>query len=146
MFKKVVDTSEGYGVLIVRLALGVVMFAHGAQKVLGWFGGYGFSGTYEAFTGQMGIPAPLTLLAFAAEFLGGLGLIVGLLGRVAAFGILSVMTVAATMHLQHGFFIDWNGTQGGQGFEFHILAAAMAIAVMIKGSGSLSVDRALTRA
>lgn len=144
MVRKLLATPNDYATTVLRVALGGVMFAHGAQKVLGWFGGYGFSGTYAAFTGPMGIPAPLALLAFAAEFLGGLGLIIGLLGRVAGLGVLSVMAVAAWMvHLPFGFFMDWNGTQGGQGFEFHILAAAMAVAVMIRGSGALSLDRVL---
>ena len=127
MFKKLIGTSDDFGVTVVRVALGAVMFPHGAQKVLGWFGGYGFGPTLDAFVTQMGIPVPLALLAFAAEFLGGLGLIVGLLGRVAAFGVLSVMAVAASMHVQNGFFMDWTGAQGGEGYEFHLLAGAMAL-------------------
>ncbi len=145
MFKKLIGTTDDFGVMVVRVALGAVMFPHGAQKVLGWFGGYGFGPTLDAFVTQMGIPVPLALLAFAAEFLGGLGLIVGLLGRVAAFGVLSVMAVAATTHLQNGFFMNWAGNQGGEGYEFHLLAGAMAIAVIIKGSGALSLDRLLSR-
>ena len=145
MFKKLIGTSDDFGTMAVRVALGAVMFPHGAQKVLGWFGGDGFGPTLDAFVNQIGIPAPLALLAFAAEFLGGLGLIVGLLGRVAAFGVLSVMTVAASMHVQNGFFMNWTGTQGGEGYEFHLLAGAMAIAVIIKGSGALSLDRLLSR-
>ena len=145
MFKKLIGTSDDFGVTVVRVALGAVMFPHGAQKVLGWFGGYGFGPTLDAFVTQMGIPVPLALLAFAAEFLGGLGLIVGLLGRVAAFGVLSVMAVAASMHVQNGFFMDWTGAQGGEGYEFHLLAGAMAIALIIKGSGALSLDRLLVR-
>lgn len=146
MWKKLIGTTDDYSVTVLRLVLGLVMFPHGAQKVLGWFGGYGFSGTYAAFTEQMGIPGAFVVLAFAAEFLGGLGLIAGLLGRVAALGVLSVMAVAAVMvHLPHGLFMNWSGTQGGEGFEFHLLAGAMALAVMIKGSGALSVDRVLSR-
>lgn len=100
----------------------------------------------EAFTGQMGIPAPFAVLAIAAEFLGGLGLIVGLLGRVAALGVFCVMVVAALQfHLAMGFFMNWSGTQKGEGFEYHILAAGMALAVMIKGSGALSLDLLLAR-
>lgn len=145
MMQKLIGTTDDFGVMVTRVVLGAVMFPHGAQKVLGWFGGYGFGPTLDAFVNQMGIPAPLALLAFAAELLGGLGLIVGLLGRVAAFGVLSVMTVAATMHLQNGFFMNWAGTQGGEGYEFHLLAGAMAIAVIIRGSGALSLDRLLSR-
>jgi putative oxidoreductase len=143
MIKKLIGTTDDYATMVTRVVLGAVMFPHGAQKVLGWFGGYGFGPTLDAFVNQMGIPVPLALLAFAAEFLGGLGLIVGFFGRVAAVGVLSVMTVAATMHLQNGFFMNWTGAQGGEGYEFHLLAGAMAIAVIIRGSGAWSLDRLL---
>jgi putative oxidoreductase len=147
MLKKLIATTDDSAIAVARIVVGLVMFPHGAQKVLGWFGGYGFGPTLDAFTQQMGIPAPLALLAFAAEFLGGLALILGLFGRVAAFGVLSVMAVAAlTVHLQNGFFMNWTGTQAGEGFEFHLLAAAIAVAIMIRGSGALSIDRALSRA
>ena len=145
MLKRLTGTTDDLSLTILRVTLGAVMFPHGAQKVLGWFGGYGFGPTLDAFTTQMGIPAPLALLAFAAEFLGGLGLIAGLFGRVAAFGVLSVMSVAATMHLQNGFFMNWTGTQGGEGYEYHLLAGALALAVIIKGSGAWSLDRLLSR-
>ena len=145
MLTRLTGTTNDLSLTILRVTLGAVMFPHGAQKVLGWFGGYGFGPTLDAFTTQMGIPAPLALLAFAAEFLGGLGLIAGLFGRVAAFGVLSVMSVAASMHLQNGFFMNWTGTQGGEGYEFHLLAGAMALVVIIKGSGAWSLDRLLSR-
>jgi len=145
MWKKLLQTENDYAALVLRVMLGVVFFPHGAQKVLGWFGGYGFAGTYDAFTNKMGIPGVFALLAFAAEFLGALGLIVGLGTRVAAFGILSVMVVAVKMlHWQHGFFMNWFGNQKGEGFEYHLLVIAMAVALMIKGGGALSVDRALS--
>ena len=146
MLKRLMSTTDDVSITVVRVVLGLVMFPHGAQKVLGWFGGYGFGPTYAAFTGQMGIPAPFALIAFAAEFLGAIGLVVGLLGRVAALGVLSLMLVAAGMvHLQHGFFMNWTGTQAGEGFEFHLLAGAMALAVMIKGSGAFSLDGIFSR-
>src|SRR5712671_4562488 len=137
-------TNNSFAPLIARLALGIVMFPHGAQKALGWFGGYGFSGTMGFFTQAMHIPAPLAFLAICAEFLGGIGLIVGLLGRVAAFGIACNMLVAVVMvHWHFGFFANWFGNQKGEGFEYHLLALAIALAVMIKGSGAFSIDRAL---
>ena len=130
---------------MLRLVLGIVMFAHGAQKVTGWFGGEGFTATMKIFTQQMGIPAPLAFLAIAAEFFGGLGLIVGLLGRIAAFGILCNMIVAMLMvHARFGFFMNWFGKQKGEGFEYHLLAIAIALAILIKGSGAFSIDRLLT--
>ena len=142
----IVSTRNDVGMTVARVALGAVFFTHGAQKMLGWFGGYGFSGTMGFFTQQMGIPAVFAFLAIAAEFFGGLGLIVGLLGRIAAFGILSTMVVAIAMvHAQNGFFMNWAGNQKGEGFEYHLLAIALATAVIIKGSGALSLDWLLSR-
>jgi len=146
MFRKLISTSDDYAVTIARLVLGVVFFAHGAQKMLGWFGGYGFHGTMGFFTQMMHIPAPLAFLAICAEFFGGLGLIVGLLGRVAACGIMMNMLVAIfTVHIHYGFFANWYGQQKGEGIEYHLLAIALALVVMIKGSGALSIDRALSK-
>ena len=115
--------------------------------MLGWFGGYGFHGTMGFFTGAMHIPAVFAFLAIIAEFFGALGLITGLLGRVAAFGIFCVMAVAVAMiHAHVGFFMNWNGvTPPAEGFEYHLLAMAMAVAVMIKGSGALSLDRMISK-
>jgi putative oxidoreductase len=146
MFRNLIATSDDYVLTLARLVLGVVFFAHGAQKMLGWFGGYGFSGTMGFFTQAMHIPAPLAFLAICAEFLGGLGLLVGLLGRVAAFGITMNMLVAIfAVHIRNGFFANWTGLQKGEGFEYHLLAIALLIGVMIKGSGALSIDRALSK-
>ena len=144
MFRKLVSTSNDFTLTIVRLVLGVTFFMHGAQKMLGWFGGYGFHGTMGFFTQQVGIPAPLAFLAICAEFFGGLGLLVGLLSRIAALGIMVNMLVAiATVHHVNGFFMNWTGQQKGEGFEFHLLAIALAIVVLIKGSGAVSIDRAI---
>ena len=137
------QTDSGVVGLVLRIVLAVVMFPHGAQKVLGWFGGYGFTGTMKSFTGS-GIPAMLALLALAAEFLGPLGLAVGLLTRVAAFGIACVMLVAIlTVHWPHGFFMNWYGNQKGEGFEYHLLVLGIAIALIIVGGGAWSLDGAL---
>jgi putative oxidoreductase len=147
MWKRLLQTSDDVIDLILRLALGVVIFPHGAQKALGWFGGQGFSGTLNTFTGKMGIPTVFALLVIAAEFLGSLGLFVGLLARVAAFGIFCVMAVAMTMvHYKIGFFMNWAGKMpaGNEGFEFHILALALALAVMVRGAGPVSFDRILS--
>ena len=141
-----VKTNSGLAPLIARLALGLVMFPHGAQKALGWFGGYGFTGTMGFFTGTMHIPALFAFLAILAEFAGSLGLIVGLFSRVAAFGIASVMVVAIlTVHVGNGFFMNWFGTQKGEGFEYHLLAIGLALVVVIQGAGALSLDGILSR-
>ena len=146
MFRKLIATSNDFTYTIARLVLGVVFFAHGAQKMLGWFGGYGFTGTMGFFTQMLHIPAPLAFLAICAEFFGGLGLIVGLLSRVAAFGIAINMLVAIlTVHIHYGFFANWYGQQKGEGIEYHLLAIALALVVMIKGAGALSIDRALSK-
>jgi putative oxidoreductase len=145
MFRKLLSTSNDTTLTVMRLVLGTVMFAHGAQKMLGWFGGYGFHGTMGFFTG-MGVPAPLAFLAICAEFFGGIGLIVGLLSRVAALGIITNMLVAvATVHLHVGFFMNWAGTQKGEGYEYHLLAIALGLLIAVKGGGALSVDRSLSR-
>lgn len=146
MLRRLMSTTDDYAITILRLLFGVVFFAHGAQKALGWFGGYGFSGTMGFFTHGMGVPAPFAVLAISAEFLGSLGLLVGLLGRVAAFGIACNMIVAVSMiHRHFGFFANWSGAQKGEGFEFHLLAVGIALVIMIKGSGTFSLDRAFTK-
>ena len=99
MIRKVFATDNSTATAILRLVLGVVFFAHGAQKMLGWFGGFGFSATMAMFTDMMHIPAPLAFLAIAAEFFGGLGLILGFLTRIAAFGIgMNMLVAIVTVH------------------------------------------------
>jgi putative oxidoreductase len=145
MTRNLFATDDSTTTAILRLVLGLVFFAHGAQKLLGWFGGFGFSGTMGYFTGVMHIPAPFAFLAIAAEFFGGLGLILGFLTRIAAFGIAVNMVVAiATVHRAFGFFMNWNGDQKGEGFEYHLLVLAITAFLMIRGAGAFSVDRALS--
>ena len=138
-------TTDSVGPLIARLALGIVIFPHGAQKVLGWFGGHGFSGSMGFFTNQMHIPALFAFLAIMAEFAGSLGLIFGVLSRLAAFGIAVNMVVAIAMvHHANGFFMNWFGNQKGEGFEYHLLAIGLALIVIIQGAGKASVDRIIS--
>lgn len=146
MFRKLLHTDADPVATLLRLTLGLVIFPHGAQKALGLFGGYGFTGTMGFFTGQLHIPAVFAFLAIAAEFAGSLGLITGLLTRVAAFGVFCNMLVAAVLvHRPVGFFMNWFGTQQGEGYEFHLLAMGLALAVMIRGGGAASADRALSQ-
>lgn len=134
-------TNNSFAPLLARLTLGIVMFPHGAQKALGWFGGYGFSGTMNFFTQQMHIPAPLAFLAIAAEFAGSIGLILGCFSRIAALGIGTNMVVAIlTVHQANGFFMNWYGSQKGEGFEYHLLAIGLALIVLIHGAGVASID------
>jgi putative oxidoreductase len=147
MFRKLFDTDDNTAAALLRVVLGVVFFAHGAQKMLGWFGGYGFSGTMGFFTGAMHIPAPLAFLAITAEFFGGLGLIAGFLTRIAALGIgVNMLVAIAAVHNAFGFFMNWSGTQKGEGFEYHLLVLAMAGFLIIRGAGAYSVDRAIATA
>ena len=145
MIRKLIGTDNDSATSILRLVLGVIFFAHGAQKLLGWFGGYGFTGTMSFFTGIMHIPALFAFLAIAAEFFGGLGLIFGFLTRIAAFGIFSNMVVAVAMvHRHFGFFVNWTGAQKGEGYEYHLLVLAITGFLMIRGAGAASVDRMLS--
>jgi putative oxidoreductase len=129
---------------ILRLTLGLVILPHGLQKTVGWFGGYGFTGTMGFFT-SVGIPAFLGFLAIAAETAGALALITGLTTRIGAFGIAVTMLVASQMHKVNGFFMNWSGQQKGEGIEYHILAIAIAVVLMIGGAGRFSLDRWLSR-
>jgi putative oxidoreductase len=143
--KRLMGTSDDVSLTTLRVVLGVVFFAHGAQKLLGWFGGYGFQGTMGFFT-HMGFPSAVAFLIICTEFFGGLGLIVGLLTRVAALGIGGEMIGAIFLvHMPNGFFMNWAGNQKGEGFEYHLLAIAMAAALLMKGAGAFSVDRALSK-
>jgi putative oxidoreductase len=146
MLGRLFKTDANWEFTILRVVLGVVFFAHGAQKMLGWYGGYGFSGTMGFFTKTLGIPAPLAFLAICAEFFGALGLILGLFSRIAALGIAVNMLVAiATFHRQFGLFANWSGTQKGEGYEFHLLVLAIVLAIIVRGAGALSLDRAIHR-
>lgn len=155
MLRKVFETDADRGGLFLRLALAIVIFPHGAQKLLGWFGGFGLEGSLAYFTGTLGIPLVFAWLAILAEFLGPLGLLSGLLTRVAAFGVGATMVVSALFgllrddparaYLPSGFFMNWFGQRQGEGLEFHILASGLAVALTIRGAGALSLDRWLAR-
>jgi putative oxidoreductase len=135
------QTDESINNLIIRVMLGIVMFPHGAQKLLGWFGGYGLEGTLGFFTNQMGMPMVIAILVILGESLGALGLIAGFLTRFCAAGVLMIMAGAVVMaHASNGFFMNWSGKQGGEGFEYHILAIALCIPLLISGGGRLSAD------
>lgn len=140
MLDKLFGTDNSIVALIARVALGVVILPHGLQKLLGMFGGGGFSGTVDFFVSQ-GTPAAIAFLIIICESFGALGLIIGFLSRLAAFGIGLIMLGAIFLvHLPNGFFMNWFGNQKGEGFEYHILAIGLALVVLIKGSGMWSVD------
>ena len=135
-------TSNDLTLTIARLMLALVFLGHGTQKMFGWFGGLGYSGTLAVFEDTMGIPPALTTMAMVAEVFGGLGLLVGLLTRIAAAGVLVVMIVAPLANgLYVRFFMNWTGRNPGEGFEYHLLAIALILVVLVHGAGALSLDR-----
>jgi putative oxidoreductase len=144
MIKRLFATDGNLSATILRVALGVVMFPHGAQKLLGWFGGNGFNATLKWFESNLHVPLLLALAAILAESVGAVALIMGFFTRVAALAIAVDMVVAVYLvHWKNGFFMNWAGHQKGEGFEFHILAIAIALALVIKGGGLWSTDRAI---
>ncbi|HTO90643.1 MAG TPA: DoxX family protein [Candidatus Sulfotelmatobacter sp.] len=145
MWQALLSTTPDPAVALVRIVLGLVILPHGLQKLFGWFGGGGLRGTLSGFA-SMGIPYPLTAAAITAESLGSVALIFGVFGRLAALGIAVVMLVATLrVHRPHGFFMNWYGQNQGEGFEYHLLAMALALVVIWHGSGAWSVDLWLSR-
>ena len=139
--RRLVQTEPSYVLLVLRVALAIVIFPHGAQKLLGWFGGPGIDGTLQLFA-PLGVPTGVALLVITSDFYGSIALAIGFLGRVAAFGTTMVMLGAiAFVHAANGFFLNWNGDQAGEGIQFHLLVLAVALVVLVKGSGAWSADR-----
>lgn len=142
MWTKLLKTTDDYGLTILRIGLGLILLPHGLQKVFGWFGGGGWSGTTAYFSENLGVPAALTALVILGESAGALGLITGTLTRVAAAGlVLTQIGAIAMVHLSHGFFMNWSGTQAGEGVEYALLAIAMGVVLVLRGGGPVSVDR-----
>jgi putative oxidoreductase len=139
-------TPSDASATVARVALGLIMLPHGMQHALGLFGGYGFSGTFGWMTGTLGFPAPLAALAIITELVAPLLLITGLGGRAAALGIIGIMAGAIVTHAPAGFFMNWFGRlpAGTEGFEYHLVVAALAAVVVLKGSGALSLDRVIS--
>lgn len=138
------QTNDDWTGLILRLTLGLVMFPHGAQKLLGWYGGFGFSGTMGFFTEAMHLPWIIGFLVIVGEFFGSLGLLAGLLTRFTAASLSVIMLGAVvTSHLPYGFFMNWFGKQPGEGYEYHLLAIGIGLALLATGGGRWSLDRAI---
>jgi putative oxidoreductase len=144
--KKLFETDEAWSGLILRVMLGVVMFPHGAQKLLGWYGGFGFAGTLGFFTEQMHLPWLVALLVIIGESFGSLGLLIGLLTRFTAASMALIMLGAISLvHWPNGFFMNWFGKQAGEGFEYHLLVIAICAALVITGAGKWSVDSVIAK-
>ena len=146
MLRNLLRTADDKVFTLLRVVLAIVVFPHGAQKMLGWFGGFGPSGTLGFLTTQMHIPYAIALLVFVGEFFAPIALFFGFLGRLSALAIaIDFTTVALKAHVQNGFFMNWGGQQRGEGYEFFILAVGIAVALVVRGSGAWSVDRLITR-
>ena len=141
MFNTLFSANGDWVGLVLRLTIGLILFPHGAQKMLGWFGGYGFSGTMGFFTGTAGLPYIVGLAVILLEFGGSLLLVAGLGTRVIALGIIGLMIgIILTSHLPNGFFMNWYGSQPGEGYEYHLLVIGLAAALLIEGAGRYSMD------
>jgi putative oxidoreductase len=146
MIRRLFKTDGTISGTILRVLLGIVIFPHGAQKLLGWFGGGGFTASMRWFESSFHIPTIFALLAILAESVGAVALIAGFFTRIAALAISVNMLVAvALVHGKVGFFMNWGGTAKGEGFEYHILAVAIGIALMIRGGGRWSVDGVIAK-
>ncbi|XDD49943.1 DoxX family protein [Leptospira sp. WS92.C1] len=133
-------TRESISPLFLRIGIAICIFPHGAQKLLGWFGGVGYEASMDFFVNTAGFPTILAILAIAAEFFGSIALVFGFFTRFAAFGITATLSVAGWTHKEIGFFMNWFGNQGGEGFEYHILVISMGLALFFFGGGSWSLD------
>lgn len=144
--KAMFQTDDSWTGLILRLTLGLVMFPHGAQKLLGWYGGYGFSGTLGFFTDTMHLPWLIAFLVVIGESFGSVALLLGLLTRFTAASLAVIMVGAiVTTHLPHGFFMNWFGKQQGEGYEYHLLVIGIAVALLVTGAGRWSADRGIAK-
>jgi putative oxidoreductase len=144
VLSRVLATDADVSATLARVTLAIVMFPHGAQKLFGWFGGYGWEGTLGFMTGHVGLPAPLAAGVILLESIGALLLLAGVLTRAVALGFIGIMLGAiVTVHAQFGFFMNWSGAQPGEGFEYHLLVIALAAVLVIRGGGAWSVDRKL---
>ena len=146
MIKKMLNTESNWGALVARLALGIVLFPHGAQKMLGWFGGYGFTATIDAFTDQMELPWLVAFAVICIEFFGSIFIVLGLASRLWSLAIGGLFIgIIFTTHLEHGFFMNWYGNQAGEGYEYALLMVGIALAVLINGSGKYALDTQLVK-
>ncbi|RYD58436.1 MAG: DoxX family protein [Sphingobacteriales bacterium] len=145
MKQLIFKTQENWGSTILRVMLGIVLFPHGAQKLLGWFGGFGFTVTMSYFTGTVGLPWIIAFLVIIIEFFGALMLIAGLATRLVSAAVLLLwLGILFTAHLDNGFFMNWFGNQKGEGMEYFLLAIGMSAALIVTGGGSYAADRKLS--
>lgn len=146
MKNKIFRTNNDWTGLVTRLTLGLILFPHGAQKMLGWFGGYGFTGTMGFFTDTMHLPWIVGFLVIVIEFIGSLALLVGFGSRIwAALTIILFTGIIFSSHLDNGFFMNWFGNQKGEGYEYHLLVIGLSLATLLNGSGKYALDERLSK-
>ncbi len=146
LFKKLVTTHPNIGFSIARLTLGLVLFPHGAQKLLGLFGGYGYSTTMESLTTQLGLPSIVAFSVIMIEFFGSISLALGFFSRFWAIALMGMFTgIIITTQLEHGFFMNWFGNQAGEGYEYSLLIIGLALSVLVNGSGKWSIDGLISK-
>ncbi len=146
MKNKIFNTNNDWAGFVTRLTVGLVLFPHGAQKMLGMFGGDGFSGTLNFFTTQMGLPWIIALSIIIIEYFGSIALIVGFASRLWSLAIIFLFIgIIIATQFENGFFMNWFGTQKGEGFEYSLLLIGASIAVLVNGSGKYAIDNLLTK-
>ncbi|MDC6390557.1 DoxX family protein [Maribacter sp. PR1] len=146
MKRQLFQTTDSYAPLIIRVMLGIVVFAHGAQKLIGWLGGYGFSGTMDFFTETVGLPWIIGFLVIVLESIGAIALILGVATRpIAVCYIFLAFGIVFTSHIQNGFFMNWFGNQPGEGYEFFLLWIGMAVSLIFTGAGKYSIDGTISK-
>lgn len=146
MNQGLIKTNNSLAAFLIRLGLAIVIFPHGAQKVLGWFGGAGFQGTLEGMTAGAGLPLIIVILVMLIEFIGPILLLIGLFTRYTAFCMFALFVgIIFFAHIEQGFFMNWGGQNPGEGYEYHLLVLAMSLALVSAGGGRWSVDRALMK-
>ncbi|GAA4894052.1 DoxX family protein [Flaviramulus aquimarinus] len=146
LVNQLLKTNPIIGLSIARWTLGLVLFPHGAQKLLGLFGGYGYSATIESLTTQMDLPSIVAFSVIMIEFFGSISLVLGFFARFWAIALVSMFTgIIITTQLEHGFFMNWFGNQAGEGYEYSLLVIGIALSIVINGSGKWSIDGLISK-
>ena len=146
MKQNIFTTNDNWSGFITRVTIGLILFPHGAQKLLGIFGGFGFTGTMGFFTGTLHLPWIIGFLVILIEFVGSISLLLGIATRISsALLIILMIGIIFTSHIDNGFFMNWLGNQKGEGYEYHLLVIGLSIATFVNGSGKYSVDHFISK-
>jgi putative oxidoreductase len=147
MMEQFFSSQNNWAGLLLRITIAVVLFPHGAQKLLGWFGGYGFDGTMQYFTQTVKLPYIIGLLVILIEFFAPIALLIGVGSKILAAAVaILFFGIMVTSHLNFGFFMNWFGNQAGEGLEYFLLAIGACLALMFNGSGKFAIDNLIISA